>query len=88
MDSGNAHPPRDLAVAGRFSSGYNSQAMTTKQQMKKLLDELPDDCSIEDVQYRLYVLETIRARLQEEQRGEFIPQDEVEKRMAKWLDQE
>jgi len=59
--------------------------MTTKQQVRKLLDELPDDCSLEDVQYRLYVLETIRNRLEEEKRGEFVAHDDVERQMAQWL---
>jgi len=62
--------------------------MTTKQQVRKVLDDLPDDCSLEDVQYRLYVLETIRARLEEEKRGEFLTQDDVERRMAQWLSED
>ena len=33
-----------------------------KQQVLEVLENLPDDCSFEDVQYRLYVLETLRKR--------------------------
>jgi hypothetical protein len=32
---------------------------TAKEEVKKLLDKLPDDCSLEDVQYHLYVVEKI-----------------------------
>lgn len=30
---------------------------TTKEQVQSLLQQLPDDCSIEDIQYHLYVIE-------------------------------
>jgi hypothetical protein len=32
---------------------------TAKDEVKALLDKLPDDCSLEDVQYHLYVVEKI-----------------------------
>ncbi|HEX3758134.1 MAG TPA: hypothetical protein VHW23_05490 [Kofleriaceae bacterium] len=34
-------------------------ATPTKQLVRQLLDELPDDCTIEDVQYRLHVLDGV-----------------------------
>ena len=33
---------------------------TTKAEVMAPLDKLPDDCSLEDVQYHLYVVEKIR----------------------------
>ena len=59
--------------------------MTTKQQVERVLKDLPDDCTLEDVQYHLFVMERIRSRLEIADRGEFVPHDEVEKRLAKWL---
>jgi hypothetical protein len=32
---------------------------TVKEEVRVLLDKLPDDCSLEDVQYHLYVVEKI-----------------------------
>jgi len=32
---------------------------TAKDEIKALLDKLPDDCSLEDIQYHLYVVEKI-----------------------------
>ena len=58
---------------------------TAKQQVQKLLEQLPDDCSLEDVQYQLYVIQKIRARSQVADKGQFISQAEAEKRMEKWL---
>jgi predicted transcriptional regulator len=56
-----------------------------KQQVREVLEQLPDDCSLEDVQYRLYVLETLRKRTEAADRGDFVDQDEVERRLSKWL---
>ena len=33
--------------------------MHVKQSVQELLDRLPDDCSLDDVQYHLYVLQSI-----------------------------
>ena len=33
---------------------------TAKSEIRSLLEKLPDDCSIEDVQYHLYVVEKIQ----------------------------
>ena len=59
--------------------------MTTKQQVERVLQSLPDDCTFEDVQYHLFVMERMRNRLEQADKGDFIPHDEVEKRLAKWL---
>lgn len=56
-----------------------------KQQVRQVLEQLPDDCSVEDIQYRLYVLETLRNRTEAADRGDFLEQAEVEQRLYKWL---
>lgn len=56
-----------------------------KQQVARVLKQMPEDCSLEDVQYHLYVLETIRRRMALAKRGKFVPQSAAEKRMAKWI---
>jgi predicted transcriptional regulator len=56
-----------------------------KQQIREVLDQLPDDCSVEDVQYRLFVLETLRKRTADADRGDFVTQAEIEQRLSKWL---
>lgn len=58
---------------------------TVKDEVKQLLDTLPDDCSLEDVQYHLYVIEKIqRGVLVAEKEGVFS-QQEAEGRLKKWL---
>ena len=56
-----------------------------KQQVREILKQLPDDCSIEDVQYQLYVVETLRRRTESADKGNFANQGEVERRLSKWL---
>jgi len=56
-----------------------------KEEVSSLLTRLPDDCSLEDVQYHLYVLQKIERGLKDVEEGRVYTQEEVEKRMAKWL---
>ncbi len=52
-----------------------------KQEINKLLDRLPDDCSFEDVQYHLYVLQKIERGLKDAEEGKTYTQEEVNARM-------
>jgi hypothetical protein len=56
---------------------------TAKQDVERLLNKLPDDCSVEDVQYHLYVLEKVRRGLDDARTK--LSQEEVESRLSKWL---
>ena len=58
---------------------------SVKQMVKAVLRRLPEDCTLEDVQYELYVLQTIQRRLELSERGDFLTQEEVERRVEKWL---
>lgn len=63
-------------------------SMTIKEQIHRLVDSLPDDADIdavEEMHHRLYVLEKVRKGLDELDRGEGIPHDEVKQRLAEWL---
>lgn len=55
-----------------------------KQEVQSLLENLPDDCSLEDVQYHLYVIEKVqRSTVVAEDQGS-ISQYDAEQRLAKW----
>jgi hypothetical protein len=56
-----------------------------KQDVERLLNGLPDDCSIEDVQYHLYVVEKVRLGLEDARANGTLSQEEVEARLSKWL---
>jgi len=57
----------------------------TKQQILKVIEELPDDAGVEDALDRLYLLYKVERGLEQADRGELISQDEVRHRMAQWL---
>ena len=60
--------------------------MTTKQTVLALLDRLPDDCSLEDVQYHLYVVQALEAGEADEVAGRVIPHEQVAAELRrKWL---
>lgn len=58
---------------------------TVKEEVLKLLSNLPEDCSLEDIQYHLYVLQKVENGLKDAKKGRLYTQKQVEKRMAKWL---
>ena len=58
---------------------------TAKQDVELLLNKLPDDCSVEDIQYHLYVLDKVRRGLEEANSNGSLSQEEVEARLSKWL---
>jgi hypothetical protein len=53
-----------------------------KQEVFKLLETLPEEASLEDIQYHLYVLQCIGRGRQDVEAGRTLPQDEAERRMA------
>ena len=58
---------------------------TAKQEVQQLLDELPDDATLEDIQYHLYVKQKIAQGVADVAAGRVLSQDEIELRFAKWL---
>ena len=60
--------------------------VSAKDAVRKILDEIPDDATYEDIHYHIYVRQKIEKSLQAAQEGRVLSQEEVERRMAKWLD--
>jgi hypothetical protein len=56
-----------------------------KQQVESLLHKLPENCSLEDIQYDLYVLDKVRRGLDDARQHGTLSQEDVEKRLSKWL---
>lgn len=57
---------------------------TAKEEVQRILDLLPDDATLEDIQYRIYVRQAIAAGLRDVEQGRVVGQEEVERRMARW----
>ena len=58
---------------------------TAKEEVKTLLEKLPDDCTIEDIQYHLYVLEKIQKGIDRAEKEGTISHEEAKKRLSKWI---
>jgi predicted transcriptional regulator len=58
---------------------------TAKDEVRKLLDVLPDGASLEDIQYHLYVRQKIERGLQDVEAGRVLTQQEFERQIAKAL---
>lgn len=58
---------------------------TAKHEVELLLRKLPENCSLEDIQYHLYVLDKVQRGLQEARKRGTLSQDEAEKRLSQWL---
>ena len=58
---------------------------TAKEEVEELLGKLPNDCSLEDIQYHLYVLEKVRNGIEAAETEGTVPQGEAEARLSKWL---
>ncbi len=60
--------------------------METKQAVRELLDKLPDDCTLDDVLYHLYVLQRLSLGRIEAKSEQLIPHEEVERDLRRrWL---
>lgn len=49
-----------------------------KEEVQSLLSRLPDDCSLEDIQYHLYVIEKVRNGLKAAESQGTVSQQQVE----------
>lgn len=60
--------------------------MTAKETVRALLDRLPDDCSLDQVQYHLYVVQALERGRADEEAGPTIPHEQVDAELRrKWL---
>lgn len=60
---------------------------TAKEEVKLLLDNLPDKCTLEDVQYHLYVVEKIHRGIARADSEGTLSQEDVERKFDKWTAQ-
>jgi hypothetical protein len=59
--------------------------MQAKETVRSLLETLPDDCSLDDVLYHLYVIQMIERGKEDADAGRLIPHEVVVEEMRrKW----
>jgi hypothetical protein len=57
---------------------------TEKESVETLLKELPENATLEDIQYHLYVLEKVRRGLRVADEEGTLTQDEAKARLERW----
>ncbi|MGO9255796.1 MAG: hypothetical protein ACLQU1_05780 [Bryobacteraceae bacterium] len=58
---------------------------TAKEELRRMIDTLPDDVTWEDVQHSIYVRERIERGRREANEGKIASGEEIERRMERWL---
>jgi len=59
--------------------------MTEKEMVLKTVRELPDDCTIGEIGDRIEFMAAVQKNLDQLDRGEGIPHEEIKKRLASGL---
>ncbi len=58
---------------------------TIKDKVAELIHHLPEDSTLEDIQYHLYVLEKISKGQQSIKDGKGVSNEEAKARLSKWI---
>jgi predicted transcriptional regulator len=60
--------------------------LPTKERVQEVLSRLPDDCSLDDVLYHLYVVQRVERGLSDVEDGRTVPHEEVAETLRrKWV---
>tara|TARA_B100002049_G_scaffold215331_1_gene180631 strand:+ start:399 stop:587 length:189 start_codon:yes stop_codon:yes gene_type:complete len=59
---------------------------TAKAEVESMLASLPEDASLEDIQYHLYVLEKVKRGVDRAEIEGAVSHEDVKQRLGKWLD--
>ena len=60
--------------------------LPAKEVVRRLLELLPDDASLEDIQYHIYIHQKIMRGLVDVEAGRTLSEEECEARMSQWLE--
>ncbi|QUH28757.1 hypothetical protein [Vallitalea guaymasensis] len=57
---------------------------TIKKEVINIITKLPDDVSIDDIMYKLYVLDKVKKGQEDIKNGNFITNDELREEIETW----
>ena len=58
---------------------------TAKEITLEVLRSLPDDCTLDDIPYHLFVRRSVERGLEDIEEGRVLSVDEMERRVGQWL---
>lgn len=56
-----------------------------KEEAIKIIQGLDENCTLEDIQYHLYVKQKVERGLKALQEGRYLTHEEVKEKLSKWL---
>lgn len=59
--------------------------VSVKEEAIKAIEQLPNDCTMEDIQYRLYVIDKVERSLAAADQGDELSHNQVKERLKQWL---
>ena len=59
--------------------------LAVKKEIQEMIKNLPDNCTYEDIQYHIYVIEKIKNGINRAKEGEVSSHKSAKKRMDKWV---
>ena len=71
-----------MAYILKYDATYGVNMNTAKEEVRSLLDKLPDECTLEDAQYHLYVVEKIQKGIDRAASEGTLSQEEIEKKCS------
>jgi predicted transcriptional regulator len=66
-----------IGIGPRFPPFVEKEMSHVKEALLELAKDLPDECTWDDVMYRIYVRQKIEAGLKDAEEGRLIPHEEV-----------
>jgi hypothetical protein len=60
-------------------------ALSNKEAALRIIEQMPEDASLEEIMYGLFFRERVDRGLREASGGKTIPVDEVKRSLAAWL---
>ena len=58
--------------------------LAAKQEALKTIDQLPDDADMDEIMYRLYVLDKIRKGQEAAERGKTVTSEQLKRETEAW----
>ena len=58
---------------------------TVKKEVIKIIKSLPEDCTLEEIQYHLYVRQKVERGIKAIDEGQTVSQAEAENKVREWL---
>ena len=64
---------------------HGGTGMTVKEQVLEVITRMPDDSTLDDIGYELYVIESVQKGLDELDRGEYLTHEQAKEKLQKWV---